>query len=255
MKAFIVNDTHKLGQHFGCELVMDTYQQQLDRVDIELVGTQTHREELCVPDNVDLVIVNGEGTVHHGNNYHLVEIGKQYPAVFLNAVWQDNPTEWATEMSHYKYVSVRESRSSKQLPQADVVPDIIFSNEYLLTRGAIKGANTFVSDNVLNCDAGLRADVSSKEYTQRLLSHSNAVCGRYHTAVLCCVLGIPFSAWPSNTHKIAGLMADAGVPELYFDNQVTAMRNVPSVLAESIREYTQSAKKKVDKQFEKLYNV
>ena len=47
MRVAIYNDTFIARRpHFGCELVMTTFREQLDRVGIELVGTvkDTHRE-------------------------------------------------------------------------------------------------------------------------------------------------------------------------------------------------------------------
>lgn len=256
MKVFFVNDTHKLGQHFGCELVMETYKEQFERTDMELVGTITKNDPIEIPDNVDLVIVNGEGSVHHGHNPHLVNIGEYYPSVFINAVWQDNPQYHLENVMNFRYVSVRESRSQKALPNAHVVPDVIFSNRRLWDYAVSNKRNgTFVSDNVLNPACGYSSTVSSAEYMFKLTAHKNAVCGRYHAAVISSVLGIPFSTWPSNTHKIEGMMEDMGIPHLHATDQASAMNIVPHELEESVIEYVCKAKKKVDNMFENLYNI
>ena len=60
MKVVIVNDT-AVRPHFGCELVMQTYREQLKRVDIELIKTIPKGRAIQIPDSTDMVLVNGEG--------------------------------------------------------------------------------------------------------------------------------------------------------------------------------------------------
>jgi hypothetical protein len=91
MKVVLLNDTSD-NKHFGCIRVRKAYDKLFARYDVEVLGTQYRREaidrKLC--DKADLVIVNGEGCIHHNKYTELLDIGEQYPAALLNCVWQDN---------------------------------------------------------------------------------------------------------------------------------------------------------------------
>ena len=262
MKAFIVNDTTKIVtkgkrfQHFGCELVMQTFREQLKRVDIELVGT-VGRKIVKVPPKT-LVIVNGEGSVHHKRFPYMVNIANQYPAVFVNAVWQDNPSYPA--MHKFKYVAVRESESFKQLPHdlpnAEIVPDIIFTSETLRSFKKPPPTQSIgKTDNSVDKNAGITAHITANHYLSNISQYEKLCVGRFHALIVASVLGIPFSAWKPTTHKNIGILTDMGVPHLYFETQQEALENIPDDFDERIAEYVEQAQLKIDRMFENFHNI
>lgn len=82
---------------------------------------------------VDLVVVNGEGSIHHGRCNHLLEIATRFPAVLVNAVYQSNPRNDA--LGQFLYRSTRESLSASEIQNAgyscEVTPDVIFASMQL----------------------------------------------------------------------------------------------------------------------------
>lgn len=130
MKIAIYNDTFDLARpHFGCDLVMSTYKEQLERVDIELIGTVklTNRNPKSkLLEKADLVIVNGEGSFHHNRRNDLAEVSKYFPSILINTVFEDNNVD----LSNFKFISARESISASNIG-CPVIPDIIFTSKIL----------------------------------------------------------------------------------------------------------------------------
>lgn len=247
-KVYIANDCSRYG-HFGCTLVMETFREQLARVGLD---------ETLTPDDADLVIVNGEGSLHHGRRQDLLDWPARKPSVFVNAVYDTNPEY--PQMREFRYVAVRESLSAAALREqgveCDIVPDVVLTSSRLrwLTemRQFVKPSGVLLTDNVLSGAAGESACAEPTEYVKNLARHERAVCGRFHAALACAVLGVPFSTWDSNTHKIEGLMIDAGVPELHAADQETAIALCPDVMSASVAEYVRDGRERVDSMFEKI---
>ena len=130
MKVVIYNDTFDpVRPHFGCDLVMSTFKEQLDRVGIELLGTiklnnKNPKDKLL--ERADLVIVNGEGSFHHNRRNDLAEVSKYFPSILINTVFEDNDVD----LSSFKFISARESMSASNL-ECPVIPDIIFTSKIL----------------------------------------------------------------------------------------------------------------------------
>ncbi len=270
MKVVIVNDTD--GPHFGCQLVMQSFREQLDRVGIELLGTVPKRVKSldAYPDFVaraDLVIVNGEGSIHHGKRGELIELATRYPAVLVNCVYQDNPARDA--LTEFRLVTARESRSAAALAdhgvRARVIPDVILSSRRL--REANRAADPEglgITDNVVDEgtdpgeDSVLLAKVGAGEagrYLEGLGRYRGLAVGRFHTMLAAASMGIPFAAWPSNTHKIEGALEDMGVPELLAPNREEAARRVPAEFDERIAAYVEDGRRKIDALFEELHEL
>ena len=259
MKVTILNDT--CGKHFGCELVMQTYRDQLERVGIEVVNTVPMKtRNIVIPKEADLVIVNGEGSLHRGQHKQLIDIAAKYPAILLNSIWQDNPQYSA--LYKFKYISVRESFSYKQLPpnltNVEIVPDISFTSKFL--NSFQKPASVFdmgATDNVTEKGKGdgFSALQPANEFIPQLCQYNKLCIGRFHAVVAAAVLQIPFSVWQSNSHKMIGMLTDMGVPQLHFNNKVQAMANVPVEFDERIAEYVVGAQQKIDRMFENIHNL
>lgn len=259
MKVALVNDTldNRPDAHFGCKLVHETYLEQFERVGIELVQT-VHwlQKHFSIRDDVDLVVVNGEGSIHHRRRPELVNIANTHPAVLINAVWDSNPPYDA--LRKFKYVAVRESLSQRAIPvQADVVPDIIFASKRLTSFEKGQPVEDIgVSDNVLNQnrggDGGFSVLAEPDDYLKELTSYKRLCVGRFHTLIAAAVLGIPCSAWPSNTHKNLGLMTDMGVPQHHYETKKEALENVPTELDPKIPEFVKDSKVRIEQMFDRI---
>lgn len=264
MKVAILNDTN--GPHFGCQLVTCTFREQLERVGIELIGSvhKSVKDPKRYPaflDRADLLLVNGEGSIHHGARPELVELARRFPAALVNCVYEENPSR--PELADFLFVSARESRSARALREhgvaARVIPDVIFSSNLL--RNFVRPEPQLdlgLSDNVLDTDAGFSAKVGQGNVEQYLatLSQYRRLClGRFHAVVSACVIGIPFSAWASNTHKMVGMLEDMGMVHVYAETQQEALALLPARLDEKIPRFVDDARRKIDELFENLHDL
>ena len=261
MRVAIVNDTS--GRHFGCQLVMEAFRDQLGRVGVELLGTVPRRTRLLgdYPEFVrraDLVIVNGEGSIHHGKRSELVELADRYPAILINCVYADNPPRDA--LRKFRFVAARESLSATQLQRhgvpAAVIPDVMLTSRTLNEfPRPIPVEQLGFSDGVLDPKGGFSAKVgagNARRYLEEVGRYRSLCTGRFHTVLVASVLQIPFSAWASNTHKIEGLLQDMGVGHLYADSRAAAAALVPDTFDERIEAYVTRGKRKIERLFERL---
>jgi hypothetical protein len=231
MKRVVVyNDCWLRGdyEHFGCELVMECYREQLSRVGMQLVGSVTQKRRECWEAikemRPDLIIVNGEGSLHHGCRPDLIEVSHRFPSVLVNTVYQDNGS---VDLSSFKYIAVRESASMKFMMREtgyapDVVPDVIFSSQRVVQ--FLRQAKPVIRENLP--PGYIRHHESSGEDNvvsvfQRASSFLIDVYRRgwvttrsYHGLAVALMLGVPVrGVYTSNTHKLTGLSYDAALAE------------------------------------------
>lgn len=140
-KIALVNDTRP-GGHVGCILVMRRLCHGLGEAGCE-VTAQLPLLKLSwatMADAVagcDLLVVNGEGTLHHDGRGALLiakaveqAVAAGRPVALINSVWQENKIA-ANVASSLSLVYTRESRSAAALAAlrvpATVVPDLLLS--------------------------------------------------------------------------------------------------------------------------------
>lgn len=261
MKAVLINDTVKKDRalhripHVGCQLVVDTYYEQCKRVGISIIRTFDRHERFIIPPKVDLVIVNGEGSLHHGRFPEMIKLAEHYPCVLLNTTWQDNPSY--PSLKKFKMITVRESLSYKSMPKelnVQIVPDIVFLSAI---RHFIKGnpkRDIGITDNVINKQdkTGISMYQTLRDYLAEISNYSRLCIGRFHSVVISSLLEIPFSTWDSNTHKIKGMLTDMGISYYHFDTKEKALANVPTVFDKKIEKYVKQAQVKIENTFNKL---
>ncbi|WP_041319711.1 polysaccharide pyruvyl transferase family protein [Hyphomicrobium denitrificans] len=270
-----MNATHAAGHH-GCTLVS----RQLQELAAEAGITITAWVPLSLPvrqrdwSKFDLVIVNGEGTLHHDRAGakaiaqlapFLADVG--VPAYLINSVYQGNSPSIAEGLKRFRGIWVRDSRSASEAKNhgldVTIVPDLTLTWNVEARRGF--GKRIVVIDSVdrdetaglyevskhLNASfysimsrpprietfpdrnfgsrckyqwrrasawlrsppqkARWRAQFPTFETFAAYLSNEAGliVSGRFHALCLAIVLEVPFLAWPSNTHKMEGLLEDA----------------------------------------------
>lgn len=141
MRALILNDTRR-GEHPGCMLVMRQILRGCEEAGIQVSGTLENHRNLSLRlekylGEVDIVILNGEGTLHHDNRgaRNLAKAAERVrqsgkPLALINSVWESNvavrPLLNAAEL-----IYVRDSLSASETAEAGriaiVVPDLVLS--------------------------------------------------------------------------------------------------------------------------------
>lgn len=130
---------------------------------------------LAAIDSADLVLVNGEGTMHHGKlpAARLAELGpycaaRGKPAFLINATIQANRPSQMRDIAAFAGIWVRESRSAEELGQAGVAAaicgDLSFCHDLPRHDGGserglvLDSASPNVTTELLNVATALKAD-------------------------------------------------------------------------------------------------
>lgn len=198
-----------------------------------------HRSDLAAQlRDVDAVVVNGEGTIHHGAGLHLLTVlaGAQSLGLrtfLVNAVFQDCRQDLPT-LRRLDDFTVRDARSSEYLRSLDVphrvVLDSIFEADFA-TEPAHDFRGKIVVTDWLQCrdeDVGaamkkLLTELGDKAVfyplhdAQREKDWRHAVAdfrparlvvtARHHGVCLAAAAGVPFVALGSNTWKVEGMLS------------------------------------------------
>jgi hypothetical protein len=259
MKIVILNDTSSSG-HFGCKLVMDALHENFKRRGCQVIGTvpwtEHWRNYKDLMDKADLIVVNGEGSIHHGNRMELLKVAVSYPSVLINAVYQDVPDN--DYLKAFKYVSVRESRSKLEMVAhgvtPEVVPDLLFFHKIEKPEIAkLSEQSISVTDSVCG-DHGL--DPHDEDFIQKFGESRIGCVGRFHAACLAMTWNMPFTAYPSNTHKTLGMLEDAGKRYLYGGSKQEAFEILGEMTGENdFTGYVEDARQKIDAMFNKILNI
>ena len=165
MQTVILNDT-SLESHHGCEEVISNIKKLALRNGIEVIDTHPAGSNWQESSNFllsilkcDIVIVNGEGTLHHGQlrARELITIAKyvkeniNIPIVLINSTYQENGDKIAEYTRYFDLIYVRETLSKRDLEsygiKSKVVPDMTFYTEFDLSK-KIELDTIGVSDSV-----------------------------------------------------------------------------------------------------------
>lgn len=139
--VLVVNDT-RVDRHHGCARVMQALFALMARHSMApVLAWPAHSEWRGNPafaaalGRARLVIINGEGTIHHDRaaGLRLLEIGaaareRGIPAALINCGWEANGAQAAALLRDFALVCVRDSESAAQMrargQHASVVPDL-----------------------------------------------------------------------------------------------------------------------------------
>jgi hypothetical protein len=141
LRAVVLNDT-RVDLHHGCNRVMSALKHLMEIYNVTLLAASPahcdwlkNKTLISALEASQLVIVNGEGTIHHDRlaGQRLLEVGswaraKGIPAVLINCGWEGNGSEFADMAKTFALVSVRDSASASLLQAQGVdcclVPDL-----------------------------------------------------------------------------------------------------------------------------------
>ena len=260
MKVLLANDTGTV-PHLGCKAVSDAHARLLGRAgheiihrrflepdrptrslaDAEVVRSLEEDDRLsaCI-DEADAVIVNGEGTIHHGAGRRLLGIlaiaqRRRKATLLVNAVFQDT-SGFDETLRHLDDFTVRDVHSLQHAKErgfsARIVPDSYFAARF-------QGATMALSGDVVTDWHWQRSDVG--EVLSRYMDDRGAafvpfvtpsadirwssvpkdlstarivLTGRHHGVCAAIMAGRPFVALPSNTFKLEGLLEGLGLGRL-----------------------------------------
>lgn len=259
----LVNDTSLFNTHFGCQLVGQTLREQCARVGLNIIGSfplefDLNQGRLWLQ-RADLVIINGEGSLHHGRHIRLLNLANDFPCALINCVYQENGSQPA--LNQFLYVSARESLSAGEIRNqgvdCQVVPDLIFASALLRSIvGPPANLPLGITDNVTNPLLGFSPKSELVYDTLLKIRRCRTLCaGRFHAAIAAAVMGIPFSTWESNTWKTRGMMQDIGIEHLHFQTLAEAVAAVPTSLDPKVTAYVLQARKQIRTMFNQLSKI
>lgn len=183
-KIVLMNHTDMQGHHFGCARVMRLIEEGLTArgcvIHARLDGKEdwrTNPASLRLLAGCDAIVINGEGTLHHGRKKagwlmevaaHEVTRGKELALV--NALYQENPDSWAPLLQRFAHLYARDSRSAAEMARQAGRPVAHFG-DLSTSAGAVPGAavrhGIMVGDSVRNSAtarlAGLAAELDRSE--------------------------------------------------------------------------------------------
>ncbi|MBL0375090.1 glycosyltransferase family 29 protein [Rhizobium sp. KVB221] len=187
----------------------------------------------------DVLVVNGEGTMHHGSKgFHrkmkilgrALDAGKE--AYLINTVWQDNPHDYDDVLRGLTGIIVREAMSQRELLEkhgikARLHPDMAYyapleaptdvvdyKGSIVITDFFSKEFDTFVRLTRAEAIKYPFVDMMTVGWDDLIASLKTAemlITGRHHAVFAACRAEIPFVAFGGNTHKIEGIFHSAGV--------------------------------------------
>ncbi len=143
MNVVILNDT-RADMHHGCTRVMRLLESGLARHGLTVTATSPVRHDWqrdaafrSAMANADLIIINGEGTLHHGKEgaarlLSVVDFAGDTPVALINALYQDNPADWSKWLEKLSYIATRDNRSADEIAsriarRPEVIPDLTLS--------------------------------------------------------------------------------------------------------------------------------
>jgi polysaccharide pyruvyl transferase WcaK-like protein len=276
MKIMLLNDTASV-PHIGCQAVSDAHARMLgqaghavvERFFLGELRRFTNTDEKAAIDSVladddmrerlercDAVVVNGEGTLHHGSGteYFAVlgaaqQLGKA--SLIVNAVFEAHQG-WAGVLSKLDDFCVRDSRSRDCAKQAGfhcrILPDSLLAAQFddapyvdLNDKVVVTDWHPARDHDVGETMRGILKGIPNSFYFPLLHGiHAHTwrgaiagwakagwiVTARHHGVYMAAVAGKPFVALPSNTLKVQGLLeaADVKIPICTTTSEVIAAR-------------------------------
>ncbi len=165
-KAVILNDT-SYEYHHGCETVIANIKKLLRQHQIAVTATNPvnvdWRENPGLQAKMaeaDLILVNGEGSLHHARPRaaRLIAVAEharrnwRISTILINTTCQENGPGLTDKMKFFTRIYVRESFSQKELEKASipsrVVPDMSFYTRYDLGKKPATREKIGVTDSV-----------------------------------------------------------------------------------------------------------
>lgn len=170
MRIAIINDTRSTN-HYGCLMVMRNIELLLKSQGADVIWTwpvgvdwRKRESEIVNKPKVDAIIVNGEGTIHHGPRRWQAEALAEFaefskntlkvPVFLINATLYANEKSLYDRLKFYNSIYVRDRMSHVELNNLNIenefVPDMTFAVSSNLISDQVK--TICVVDSVMQSD-------------------------------------------------------------------------------------------------------
>lgn len=170
-RVAVFNDTRLDQDHYGCGLVMRNLFACMEKHDMcsvfELpynIDWRACLETLPKLGEIDAVLINGEGTMHHASSRPraraLSELGRyvkdnyQIPAFIINATFHSNDAQFYEDLKYFDNIFVRDTASCDEALShgvaAQVVPDLSIAHANATKK--VSRSGTGVTDSVVESD-------------------------------------------------------------------------------------------------------
>ena len=166
-KFVLMNHTDMQGHHFGCARVMRLIEDGLTSRGGRIIGRLDGKMDwrsvpwaLEILAACDGIVINGEGTLHHGRKKAgwLMEVAS-HPVTrdkelsLINALYQQNPDSWAPLLRRFSHLCARDHRSAAQMSLHAGRP-VPYLGDLSTSAGAVQGAaqrhGIMIGDSVRN---------------------------------------------------------------------------------------------------------
>jgi len=174
MKIAIINDTRPT-HHFGCMLVMENLLRLLQEQNAEVIWTwpvsvdwRRHKKQILSLPDVDAIIINGEGTIHHNQERRfsqalvdMVDFAAdtlRVPCYLLNATLHELSGDAYNSLSRARAIYVRDRGSLREMQdvggiQGRYVPDLTFASNTAHGHSEIRDNSVLVVDSAVKEDS------------------------------------------------------------------------------------------------------
>lgn len=228
MNLLIANDTSKY--HSGCGKVMDFYHSHFKEHSLFL----KNKPNLSDLENMDALVINGEGTMHDDakkakyliNLAHEIKKIKKIKIFLINTVWNNNSDELTKKLKNFDLISVRENKSKQEIvkiigdnkniilnldlsyfsdvPYKKFVNSNVVAGNYYVKKSSKHGSKLIQG---VGEDGHIDIFNQSWDDVVNKLRHSTLlITNRHHEMYAACKARCPFIAIEGNTHKNSGLI-------------------------------------------------
>ena len=238
MKTLLLNDCSHY--HSGSLLVTKMLYRYMRQCGMERVEDA---------DEAQLLIINGEGTMHHDaprSRELLAQCATRRAdqrVVLLNSTWQS-----MTPPPGLSLAVARESLSEQEMRQGGIAPEIRRLPDLSLTSkhrpDYVGGSGLMVIDSVWPAETAWLKEIAREmggrmiylcedkrepeAIMDELATADLVLTGRFHGIMFAALAGAPFLAARSNSHKTPGFLADYDLQEALVTNAAEARAKLPS---------------------------
>lgn len=254
-KVLLINNTEKY--HSGSKQVINYFRENI--IDLSIAKTLKNIDVK----KYDLIILNGEGTMHSDNkkmnrflDFLIYASKKGTKTAMVNSVWQNNSEKTTKKLESIDYVSVREVKSKKEIQKySDVRVDIYLDLSYYSKifpfvpthnpkkKYNIVAGNRFSEENdkiIAGLNEDCRIDIFSQNWNQliNILKESKLlITGRHHEMYAACKAKCPFIVLEGNTHKNSGLLETFNVKVPVLSRYATQYEIIKTIETYNTKEF------------------
>ena len=225
-RVFLANDTH--AYHSGCAQVIREIRSQLTEHKIIHTSPGMYKIRYDDWDIVDVLLINGEGTLHNNrpSAVGILDLAQRaqahnVPVVLINTVWQNMDIKWKSVTDKLYYWSVRDVLSQEYAQKEfNRLPDFYLDLSVNTLPSIVKSApvdiatgNTFESRLVTRFTAQHHSifDNNWDDFVNKLRNTDMYISGRFHEIMGACAAQTPFIAIRGNSWKIEGMIHSSGI--------------------------------------------